>query len=78
MSSAVGALLGKNDCQKRLACLSGRHLSNIDGASSLGKFINDTHYFRIQTCTIILFSMIFIILNCFRLTIFLENKNSAG
>ena len=40
MSSAVGALLGKNDCQKRLACLSGRHLSKIDGASSLGKFPN--------------------------------------
>lgn len=35
MSSAVGALLGKGHCQKRLACLSGRHLSHINGAASI-------------------------------------------
>jgi hypothetical protein len=35
MSAAVGALLGNPECQKRLACLSGRHLSHVNGASSL-------------------------------------------
>lgn len=35
LSSAIGALLGKGQCQKRLACLSGRHLSHINGASSV-------------------------------------------
>ena len=38
MTSAVGALLGKAECQKRLACLSGRHLAHVNGASSLGKY----------------------------------------
>ena len=36
MTSAVGALLGKAECQKRLACLSGRHLAHVNGASSIG------------------------------------------
>ena len=35
MSAAVGALMGNENCKQRLACLSGRHLSHIKGASSI-------------------------------------------
>ena len=45
MSSAVGALLGKSDCQKRLACLGGRHLSHVNGASSLALFASSASSF---------------------------------
>lgn len=40
MSSAIGALLGKGQCQKRLACLSGRHLSHVNGASSVALLVS--------------------------------------
>ena len=37
MSAAVGAfLVGNEECKKRLACLSGRHLSHVTGASAIG------------------------------------------
>lgn len=39
MSAAVGALMGKEDCIKKLACLSGRHLSHVKGASSMALLV---------------------------------------
>ena len=45
MSSAVGTFLGKGQCQKRLACLSGRHLSHINGASSIALMISTASNF---------------------------------
>merc|ERR1712203_446178 len=37
MGAAVGAfLVGNEECKKRLACLSGRHLSHVTGASAIG------------------------------------------
>ena len=45
MSSAVGALLGNENCKKRLACLSGRHLSHIDGASSIALLVTSAKFY---------------------------------
>ena len=45
MSSAVGTLLGKGQCQKRLACLGGRHLSHVNGASSIALMISTASNF---------------------------------
>ena len=40
LSSAVGAAFGNEQCKKRLACLSGRHLSHVNGASSIALLVN--------------------------------------
>ena len=45
MSSAVGTFLGKGQCHKRLACLSGRHLSHINGASSIALMVSTASNF---------------------------------
>ena len=45
MSSAVGTLLGKGQCQKRLACLGGRHLSHVNGASSIALMVSTASKF---------------------------------
>lgn len=40
MSSAVGAAMGNDQCKKRLACLGGRHLAHINGASSIALLLS--------------------------------------
>ena len=44
LSSAIGTLIGKSQCNKRLACLSGRHLSHINGASSIALMVSSASH----------------------------------
>ena len=45
MTSALGTFLGKGQCEKRLACLGGRHLSHFNGASSIALMISTASNF---------------------------------
>ena len=61
-------------CQKSTV-----HRHQVNSQTYLSKFINDTVFLNSNLHnTSGLCSMMFIILTCFRLTNFLENRNSAG